>query len=200
VTQFVTPTAGASYPKPSGQGKPATGQQRRALNFFNRAKEAQEIADDLEEKIAGAGLVSQGQLQYAPNILQTKEQQKYRQAQRAFTEARLRKESGATIKDDEYENDAKTYFTQPGDSKELRAQKRAMRNAVAAGIAFEAGDALREFYGDESEGMIAGLQAASRAGRPPEPASPSGAPRPGEQRRINGQLARWDGRGWVAVK
>ena len=154
VTQFVTPSAGTSYPKPTGQAKPASGQQRKALGFFNRGKEAGEIADQLEEKVAGAGMLSSLQLQYGHNILQTKEQQQYRQAQRAFTEARLRKESGATIKDDEYENDAKTYFAQPGDSKELREQKRKLRHDVLRGVALEAGDALREFYGDESEDVL----------------------------------------------
>lgn len=164
ITRFVTPTPGASYPKPSGQGKPATGQQRKALNFFNRAKEALENVESLEDKVAQYGLVDQGRLAAGGtigNFLKNDEQQKYRQAQRAFTEARLRKESGATIKDSEYDNDTRTYFAVPGDSKATIAQKAIARKAVLAGIAFESGDALKEFYGDEAEGMLADLKKAS---------------------------------------
>ncbi len=195
VTQFVEPTAGASYPKPSGQGKPATGQQRRALNFFNRGKEAEEIASSLEE----GQEISPTKLKYVPdfaNVVLSDANQAYRQAQRTFTEARLRKESGATIKDDEYENDARTYFAQPGDSEATKAQKRALRRAVLSGIGFESGDALREFYGPEAEGMLeeykSGGQAARRGGAPT-------VPRRGERRTIDGQLAEWDGQGWLAV-
>jgi hypothetical protein len=161
VTKFVVPKAGESYPEPTGAGKASTGQQKRALNFFNRGKEAAEIIDSLE---SGKKL-NPTALKYVPdvaNVLLSDENQAYRQAQRAFTEARLRKESGAAIKDEEYESDAVKYFNQPGDSDATKKQKRAARNAVLAGIGFESGDALKEFYGDESEGMLAGLKAGSK--------------------------------------
>lgn len=163
VTQFVTPTAGASYPKPTGAGKPATGQQRKALSFFNRGKEAEEIASSLEQ----GETISPARIKYTPefaNFLQSSPNQAYIQAQRAFTEARLRKESGAAVPESEYEKDALTYFAQPGDTKETIAQKRAARNAVLAGIAFESGDALKEFYGDEAEGMVERYKGAGAKG------------------------------------
>jgi hypothetical protein len=69
-----------------------------------------------------------------------------------------------------------------------------MRQAVQAGIAFEAGDALREFYGEEADAMLSGLKEAQSAAR-----MPSG-PKPGERRMVQGKLAEWDGRGWVEVK
>lgn len=165
VTRFVDPQAGASYPKPTGAGKPATGQQRKALQFFNRGKEAQEIASSLEE----GGKVNPTRLRYTPgvaNFTLSNEDQSYQNAQRAFTEARLRKESGAAVPQYEYDNDAKTYFAQPGDSKETIEQKRAGRNAILAGIAFESGDALREFYGEEAEGMVERYKAQSKGGLP----------------------------------
>lgn len=166
VTQFVTPTPGATFPKPTGQGKPATGQQRKALSYFNRAKEALESVESIEGNVAKYGLVNQGRLAAGGtvgNFIKNDEQQSYRQAQRAFTEARLRKESGATIKDSEYDNDAKTYFAVPGDSAATIEQKAAMRKAVLAGIAFEAGDALKEYYGDEAGPLLSGLKEASAA-------------------------------------
>lgn len=135
--------------RPAAQAARAiTGQERQTLAFYNRAKEADDLANQVEESIASAGLGSQLQQQYAPNMLQTQDQQRYRQAQRAFTEARLRKESGAAIPVSEYENDARTYFAQPGDSPEVRAQKRAARMTVLEGLKFSSGRAYEEFYGE----------------------------------------------------
>lgn len=157
VTKFVTPKAGESYPKPTGAAKPSTGQQRRALSFFNRGKEADDIAAGLEEagKVNPTGIKAAQKVPFgAGNFALGEDNQKYVQAQRAFTEARLRKDSGASIKDSEYEEDAQTYFEQPGDGPQVKAQKRAMRKAVLAGIALESGDALKEFFGEEAEGMV----------------------------------------------
>ena len=124
------------------------GQERAALGFYNRAKEADEIAAPLEPTIAGMGLASQAGLNYLPNWLQTDLGQSYRQAQRTFTEARLRKESGAAIPNSEYENDSKTYFAQPGDTPQILEQKRIARQEVLDGIGFASGQAFEEFYGE----------------------------------------------------
>lgn len=138
--------------KPAAQAARAvTGQERQTLAYYNRAKEADESVVGLEDQIAQAGLGSQLQQQYAPNMLQTGPQQQYRQAQRAFTEARLRKESGAAIPVAEYENDAKTYFAQPGDTPQVREQKRMARQTVLKGLQFASGKAHDEFYGDQPQ-------------------------------------------------
>lgn len=141
--------------KPAAQAARAvTGQERNVLAFYNRAKEASDTITtpgpngSLEEQIAKQSTAGQYRGQYAPNILQSKEQQSYRQAQRAFTEARLRKESGAAIPVAEYENDAKTYFAQPGDSLQVIEQKRKARQSVLDGLAFSSGKAYEEFYGE----------------------------------------------------
>jgi hypothetical protein len=174
---------------PNRPARPVSGAERQTLAYFNRAKQASEDIVPLEEKVASAGMGSQLQQQYAPNMLQTKEQQAYRQAQRAFTEARLRKESGAAIPQGEYENDSKTYFAQPGDAPEVREQKRRARQTVLDGLKYASGQAHAEFYGDEAE------PAAKGGGL-----STTKAPGVGEQRTINGQLAEWDGKGWLPVK
>lgn len=140
---------GEAVGKPAAQAARAvTGAERQSLAYFNRAKDAAENIAPLEEKMSKAGLGRQAQLQYAPNLLQTAEQQAYRQAQRAFTEARLRKESGAAIPVHEYENDSKTYFAQPGDSELAMEQKRKARNKVLEGLGYAAGKAYEEFYGE----------------------------------------------------
>lgn len=143
----------------SAVGKPAaqaarsvTGSERQTLSFYNRAKEASDMLaqGDLEGRIAQQNTLGQLWGQYAPNIAQTKDQQLYRQAQRAFTEARLRKESGAAIPDAEYASDANTYFAQPGDSKATIAQKQKARQAVLDGLKFSSGKAYDEFYGESA--------------------------------------------------
>jgi hypothetical protein len=148
-------TTGQSLPvqlpagtQPNRPSKPVTGAERQVVAFYSRAKEADELARKFEEPVAKAGIASQLQQQFAPNILQTSDQQSYRQAQRAFTEARLRKESGAAIPQGEYDTDAKTYFAQPGDSPQVREQKRKARETVLEGLKFSAGRAFQEFYGE----------------------------------------------------
>jgi len=145
-------------PKREAAGKPAaranqvaTGQQKQIVAFYNRAQEADDIAKPLEEKIAKMSLAGQAYSLVMPNVLQTKMGQSYRQAQRAFTEARLRKESGAQVPDSEYANDEKTYWAQPGDSKETLEQKRQARQTVLDGLKFSAGSAYEDFYGQPAD-------------------------------------------------
>lgn len=135
--------------KPAAQAARAvTGAERQALSYYNRAKDAAASADELEQAVAGAGTAGQIQLQYAPNMLKTSEQRRYRQAQRAFTEARLRKESGAAIPLHEVENDSRTYFAQPGDDPQTIEQKRLKRQTVLDGLAYASGRAYDEYYGE----------------------------------------------------
>jgi hypothetical protein len=143
--------------QPAAQAPRAvTGQERQSLAYYNRAKEAVETltapdksGKSLEQRMASLG--QQAQLQYAPNLLQSGDQQAYRQAQRAFTEARLRKESGAAIPTAEYTNDSKTYFVQPGDTDATIEQKRKARQTVLDGLKFGAGKAYAEFYGEDQK-------------------------------------------------
>jgi hypothetical protein len=152
VEEYVTPEeakARGPMKKPKTQ-KPVTGAERQTLSFYNRAKEASDAlaTGGLEERIAKQNGMGQLWGQYAPDIAQTKDQQLYRQAQRAFTEARLRKESGAAIPDAEYEKDAQIYFAQPGNTPEVIAQKQKARQVVLDGLKFSSGRAYDEFYGE----------------------------------------------------
>lgn len=150
----------------SGTSKPATGLEKRALNFFNRAQQADTDLEDLETQVQSLGLGGQTYMEWAPNFMQTELGQQYTQAQRAFTEARLRKDSGAAIPETEFVNDRRTYFAQPGDSKDTLEQKRRARAAVLASLGFESGQALGEFVGDTDEArrIVDGYKA--RAAKP----------------------------------
>jgi hypothetical protein len=145
--------------KPAAQAARAvTGQERGVLAYYNRAKDASDTittpdpsGQALEDRVAKGGIGTQLGLQYAPNMLQSSDQQAYRQAQRTFTEARLRKESGAAIPTGEYENDARTYFAQPGDTPQTIDLKRQKRQTVLEGLKFSSGKAFDEFYGGDGQ-------------------------------------------------
>lgn len=139
------------------------GQERTALAFYNRAKDAESAIAPLEERIASLPLPQQFQLRFAPNVAQSSDQQVYRQAQRAFTEARLRKESGAAIPNSEYVNDSKTYFAQPGDTKETIKRKREARQMVLNGLKFSSGQAYEEYYGEPNSPPGRGASSAGGA-------------------------------------
>lgn len=153
-------------PPAAGTEKASSGQQKRVLNFFNRAQQADVDLEGMEPEIQNMGLAGQTWQAVMPNFLQTDVGQRYTAAQRAFTEARLRKDSGAAIPEQEFANDRKTYFVQPGDSKETLEQKRRARGAMLASLAFESGQALGEYVGDANEArkIVDGYKA--RAAKP----------------------------------
>ena len=129
--------------------RPATSAALRVASFYYRMEDALNTieskpggAPSLEEQIASLGTGGQLALQYLPNLFQSQTGQLYRQAQRQFTEARLRKDSGAAIRDEEYAADALIYFARPGDTKETLARKRNARQKVLAAIKHEAGKAV----------------------------------------------------------
>lgn len=132
--------------------KPPTEGEKNTLAFYLRAKDAAQTLESMEPSMAGKGLGGQARYSYAPNVLQSEENQVYRVAQRAFTEARLRKDSGAAIPPSEFENDSKTYFPQPGDTKATLQRKKVAREQVLRGLRIGAGRAMREI-GEEPGDM-----------------------------------------------
>jgi len=91
-----------------GATRPTQG-QLTADTFYNRATDALDAIDEVENSIGAWDLV-------APNFMQTGAGQQYHQAKKQFVEAYLRKDSGAAIGKDEYNNADATYFPQVGDS------------------------------------------------------------------------------------
>lgn len=136
-------------------GRPATqaaravtGQERKVLGFFQRMLEAERNARAVEDKIGLRDFAAEhAPTEWLENWMHSKEGQNYVQAQRTFTEGRLRKESGAAIANSEYDKDKTTNFRRPNDTPESIAQKRASRLTTLRGAANEAGRALEEFYG-----------------------------------------------------
>ena len=134
--------------QPTAPPKAPTVAEQQSLVFFTRMKEAVDNLDNIETSIRSLGLFDQVQLNYAPSWMQTQDQQQYTQAARQFTEARLRKDSGAAIPDSEFANDRKMYFPQPGDTVETLEQKRIARNTALGSIRQASGNAYWELYGE----------------------------------------------------
>lgn len=144
-------------PRSTGQ-KPVTGAERTTLGFYQRMKDSLDTIESapdglasIEDRIAEYGPIDQGRLAYegtGNNYLKSDEMQMYRQAQRQFTEARLRKESGAAIPPEEFRNDARIYFYQPGDSADTVKRKREARRVLLNGLRNASGRAYEEYYGE----------------------------------------------------
>lgn len=69
------------------------------------------------------------------NYTASSEFQQYRQAQEDWVRAKLRKESGAVIADEEMAREISTYFPQPGDGPEVIRQKEQARREATKGMA-----------------------------------------------------------------
>jgi hypothetical protein len=130
---------------------PSSPEERKAYTFYSRAKNAEDVFTQLEDKVKGMGTVGQTWYNYAPNVFQPSTNQVLQQAQRQFTEARLRKESGAAIAATEYEKDAQTYFPQPGDSLEALERKKIARKEILKGLQQESGRAFAEPSGQQNK-------------------------------------------------
>ena len=133
----------------TGGAKPLTESQGKAAGFGVRANDA----DATIREIGGGGEVQPGVIKRAAeavpfmgsalgtltNWTQSEEQQKVEQAQRNFINAVLRRESGAVISPEEFDNARKQYFPQPGDEPGTVAQKDANRQATIAALKTEGG-------------------------------------------------------------
>ena len=131
--------------------KPMTEFQGKSAGFADRAAEADRILGGLNYSPAAVNSKAAvestpligGALGAATNALLSPENQQAEQAQRDFINAVLRQESGAAIGASEFDNARKQYFPQPGDSKELIAQKAANRKTTIAGLQRSAGSSYK---------------------------------------------------------
>jgi len=125
--------------------------QGKSATYGARAEQADKIISDLDGKYSPAAVNSKqaagdvwvvgGALEAGANALLSKDAQKAEQAQRDFLNAVLRQESGAAIGATEFDNGKKQYFPQPGDSKDVLAQKSANRKLAIQGFKNNAGRA-----------------------------------------------------------
>ena len=176
--------------------KPPTEAERRNAGFYTRAMQAAQNLDALEDKVKSMDLFEQGRLKYFPNILQPEDNQIYTSSSRQFTEARLRRDSGAAIPPHEYENDRLMYFPQPGDTKTTLDKKRQARMKVLTGLKVGAGRAAAEI--DAADAAVE--QALQGTGATQPASTPTAAPaRPRATNPQTGEVVEFDGTKWVKV-
>lgn len=122
-----------------GFQKPLNDVQAKAQLFGTRMQEADKILAELEKggksfSTPGANAPFIGGL---VNTLNTEQGQMLDQAKRDFTNAVLRRESGAAIAPSEFASADKQYFPQIGDSEKVIAQKARARQIAIQGILSE---------------------------------------------------------------
>lgn len=123
----------------NGFQKPLNDVQAKAQLFGTRMQEADKILGDLSKdgknySTPGANTPFVGSL---VNTINTEQGQMLDQAKRDFTNAVLRRESGAAIAKSEFESADKQYFPQIGDSAKVIAQKARARQIAIQGILSE---------------------------------------------------------------
>ena len=120
-------------PKPEAMG---AGEANAAL-FADRAARAEPIFNQLPPPSLSA--TAKGNLGAVGNVLLTPENRQFFQAERNFITAVLRKESGANIPENEYNDARRVYIPQAGDDDRTLEMKRQARQDAIAGIARGAG-------------------------------------------------------------
>ena len=108
-------------------GKP-TAEQSKARQFAVAAENANNILNSSTYKLGNI------ELGFMPNVFKSSDRQVFEQGARAFVNAVLRRESGATITDSEFLNKYKELIPQAGDRDEVIAQKALARNAAVQSI------------------------------------------------------------------
>lgn len=131
---------GVSVSKVEGVDPKLTKEQTDAATYAERLSDANGVIGGLETLGAEQIGTITGSDSF-PNVFKSDERQQLEQAQRNFVNAVLRRESGAVISSEEFENASKQYFPVPGDSAAVIAQKRQNRLRALEGMQRAAGPA-----------------------------------------------------------
>lgn len=143
--------AGYYYPDPSNPqagmeripGGKFTDVQTTSAGYADRMEQADNLLTSIEHDPSSMANVVQSKM---PNVLRSEGYQQYEQAQRDWVRAKLRKESGAVIADEEMEKEVETYFPQPGDGPQVVKQKEEARRRANEAMKQSSGDAYDELY------------------------------------------------------
>ena len=134
--------------------KPLTESQGRDLTYANRGDEANGYINGLETQITSMNPIwFSTQAAIEPNAVGnafvSPEIRQYRQAERNFLNAVLRRESGAVISPSEFKTGELQYFPRPGDDAKTLAQKKQNREtAIAAFRATASGQSANAAAGN----------------------------------------------------
>lgn len=170
--------------KPLQGGKGLTESQGKATGMAVRAQEAHDILTSLENAgVNNTGIVRSAvggvagmtpfmgdklasgvhaTMNTLPGALggPSSEQQRTDQARRDFVNAALRVESGAAISQSEFENAARQYFPQPGDSAATIEQKRKNRETEIQNLKLQSGPGAKNVVSKPRDAKPAGKDVA----------------------------------------
>lgn len=109
--------------------KEPTEAERLSLGFAKRTETSDKMLNDLENKFINkeGGFSPSSEFPYAPERFKSEARKNYEAAKKDFVGAVLRKESGATISDDEFARESEKFFPLPGDTAENIAYKQLLR-------------------------------------------------------------------------
>lgn len=125
--------------RPIGNPDPQSGA------YATRATSAASLIDNLSSEFSQR--TAQSLLSGAtPAFLRTQDQKQFEQAKKNFATAVLRRESGASISNTEFNDMDTVYFPQPGDSEQVLNQKANARVAAINGLIGSAGRAYNGTY------------------------------------------------------
>jgi hypothetical protein len=123
--------------------KPTTDESAAAL-YSKRMALGEGVLDTLTSKGFDPTSVPSGFQSSVPNMLRSKEFQKYHAAKQNMIAAIIRPESGAAISKDEYAQADLQYFPQQGDSPEVVEQKKKLREGVLQSYKYRGAHALQK--------------------------------------------------------
>lgn len=141
----VTKPGGAPITKPKANQEPTIDEVKNS-GFYLRMKGVAKSLDAFEKTGAPTVMTSMAESLpfiggYAQRKAMTKDQQQYYTAAMAWIRAKLRKESGAVIGEEEARSEWATYFPMPGDTKENIEQKKQLRKLAEDEMRLSAGRA-----------------------------------------------------------
>jgi hypothetical protein len=125
--------------------RPPTEAEAKTYTFYSRMKDADKVLESMAGDMAKKSTAGQAFQRYAPNIIQSEENQVYKQAAQQFTEAYLRRDSGAAISSREYDDVNRQFFPQPGDGEAVLKRKAEARANVIDTLRRESGRAIQKF-------------------------------------------------------
>lgn len=115
--------------------------QSLAAGYGRRMEQAEEVFSKLGDQGYNRADRTESLKTLLPNELQGEQLRTQNQAERNFINAVLRRESGAAISENEFKSAEQQYFDRPGDTPEIKAQKKANREQVKESMKIGAGRA-----------------------------------------------------------
>ena len=145
----LTDAAGKPLMGASGSARPTEGESN-AAGFAQRMERSQDVISGLPAgSQPGVRAAVAGSLPVIGGVAQrramTAEQQQYKQAADDWIRAKLRKESGAVIGEDEMRKEYETYFPQIGEGPEVIRQKEQARAIATGAMRTSAGRAYQPY-------------------------------------------------------